>query len=65
MQDKREQVWGEKNRQTTSRKMDKAQNKRLARRTTTEPSSATSRPPLGLLPELFKVLHFAFRFEFE
>ena len=39
-----------------SRKTGKAQNKRLARRTTAEPSSATSRPPLGLLPELFKFL---------
>ena len=37
-----------------SRKTGKAQNKRLARRTTAEPSSAKSRPPLGLLPELFK-----------
>jgi hypothetical protein len=28
-------------------------NKRLTRRTTAEPSLATSRPPLGLLPEPF------------
>jgi hypothetical protein len=51
--------------QPKSRKMGKAQNKRLTRRTTVEPNSAMCRPPLGLLPELFKFLQFAFRFEFE
>jgi hypothetical protein len=52
--DNRKQVWGRRtDKQTASRKMEKAQNKRLARRIMGEPSSATSRPPLGLLPEPF------------
>jgi hypothetical protein len=66
MQDNRKQVWGRRtDDEMTSRKMEKAQNKRFARRTSAEPSLDTSRPPLGLLPELFKFLQFVFRFEFE
>jgi hypothetical protein len=48
-----------------SRKTAKAQNKRLTQRTIAEPCSATSRLPLGLLPELFKFLQFVFHLEFE
>jgi hypothetical protein len=45
---------GEKNRRPNDiKKNGKSMNKRLAQRTTVERCSATSRPPLGLLPELF------------
>jgi hypothetical protein len=53
MQDNRNQVWGRRaDDQTASRKTEKAQNKQIARRTSAEPSLATSRPSLGLFPEL-------------
>jgi hypothetical protein len=61
MQDNKKQVWGRRTNDqmassmTKIKKNVKAQNKQLARRTTTEPSSATSRPPLDLLSELFKL----------
>jgi hypothetical protein len=69
MQDNRKQVWGRKTDDQTASsttkimKNGKSMSKRLARRITVEPSSATSRPPLGLLPELYKFLQFAFCFE--
>jgi hypothetical protein len=55
MQDNRKRVQGRRtDDQTTPRKMEKSQNKRLARRTMAERSLATSHPPLDFLPELFK-----------
>jgi hypothetical protein len=69
MQDNRKQVWGRRtddqmaSSTTKIKKNGKSMNKRLARRTMAKSCSATSRPPLSFLPELFKFLQFAFCFE--